>query len=348
MFQCLSGRKRPAIKAIGDDAERILPKDSTMQDKPDNGQLQPLQITDGFSPFPHFGHPVQQCVLPIVTIMNGYMTCIGSGFFINSNGLMMTAVHVIHEALKGSRSVQKEDGTVEHQLGFYALYISDEKHSETSEQRIGGLLPIDRVWFSEELDIGYCHVVKPTINGEPALRFRILRLSPGLPRVGESILGIGYHSMRGALTPNEGGTRDINYAQDTAFTTGIIKEVYPIRRDSAMLSFPSFLTDARFEPGMSGGPILNERGGVCGVVCSSNVLAEEHSGHISFGSLIWPALATCVDVIENTGAEPRMMMVYDLIKAGWIFCDETIAAVKIELCPNELSPNGKRVVHIDY
>jgi len=299
-----------------------------------------LKISDSFSPLPEFGHRIQQGVMTLITIANGQIIPIGTGFTIAPDGLMMTAVHVIEEAIKRVVSKRNLDGTIEHHLEFYALYLTAKTHGENNEFTLGGLLPIHRVWFSQELDIGYCWLTSPIIDGAP-LKYPIFRLSPGLPKVDENILGFGYHSMKGAIGEFKDGKIWIEYSQDTAFTRGKIVEVFPIKRDSAMLPFPCFHTNARFEHGMSGGPIINERGDVCGVICSSFPLVENSPEYISYGSLIWPALGTSIEVAMSQGVQPEMLFVYDLIVRGFVLTDETISNVKVDL-----KANGERTVSL--
>lgn len=117
--------------------------------------------------------------------------------------------------------------------------------------------------------------------------------------------------------------------------------MYPLKRDSARLPFPCFHTNARFDHGMSGGPIINERGDVRGVVCSSFPLVEDNPEYISYGSLIWPALGTSIEVAMSEGARPEMLLVYDLIERGFVLTDKTISSIKAEL-----KSGGQRTVSI--
>ena len=255
-----------------------------------------LKISDNFSPLPEFGHRIQQCVMTLITIADGRVIPVGTGFTIAADGLMMTAVYVIEEAIKRVASGKNVDGTIEHHLEFYALYLTAKTHGENNELTLGGLLPIHKVWYSHELDIGYCWLTCLIIDDEP-LRFPILRLSTGLPKVDENILGFGYHSMKGTIIgKDKDGKILIDYNQDTAFTKGTIVEIFPIKRDSAVLPFPCFHTNARLERGMSGGPIINEDGDVCEVICSSFPLVEKNPEYISYASLIWPALGTSKEI----------------------------------------------------
>lgn len=107
-----------------------------------------LKISDSFSPLPEFGHRIQQGVMTLITIADGRVTPVGTGFTIAPDGLMMTAAHVIEEAMKRVVPVRKADGTVERRLEFYALYLTAKTHGENGEFTFGGLLPIHRVWYS--------------------------------------------------------------------------------------------------------------------------------------------------------------------------------------------------------
>ncbi len=66
---------------------------------------------------------------------------------------------------------------------------------------------------------------------------------------------------------------------------GQVKEVYFPRRDHGFLPFPCFEIEGDFRPGMSGGPIFNERNQVCGIVSSGGILG------VSYGTVLWPLLA---------------------------------------------------------
>ena len=278
-------------------------------------------------------------VMPLMTIADGQLQGVGTGFMI-SDGLMITAVHVIAEGIKRGIKKTNADGSIEILLGFYALYMSNQKYPESNEC-FGGLLPIHRVHSSENLDIAFCFLNRPIIDGKP-LWFPILPLSPGIPKVGEHLLGIGYHGMKGETVPQTGDSQPvIKYAERTALTTGQITQVYPEKRDMVMAPWPCFRTDARFEHGMSGGPIINERGGVCGVICSAMDGIQDSEGYISFGSLLWPALGTELEVAFGVEAKPEKVSLYDLILKGYVESDETIANVDVVV-----ENSGKRTVHV--
>lgn len=52
-----------------------------------------------------------------------------------------------------------------------------------------------------------------------------------------------------------------------------------------MLSFPCFEIQAHYVGGMSGGPIFNEAGHLCGLIC-----AGQDDAPVAYGVALWPML----------------------------------------------------------
>ena len=298
------------------------------------------QIPEGFSAFPEFAHHVQQSVMPLLTMCESSVIAIGTAFAISADGLLMTAAHVVQEAIKQAVARKRADGGLEYELQFYALYLTDQKHGEHDEY-VGGALPVIKFWHSPELDIAYCQLGSPYGPSGWMPTLPVFRLGPGVPVVGEKILGCGYYKMAGSIGERTtDGRLKIHYSQNTAYTTGKIVEVHPISRDAAMLTFPCFRTDARFDGGMSGGPVLNQHGSVCGVICSSLPADETSPEHVSYASLIWPALGTSVETPGHP-EQPSMKLVFDLVKEGRIQVDASFASVQVRM-----HPDGSRTVGV--
>lgn len=47
---------------------------------------------------------------------------------------------------------------------------------------------------------------------------------------------------------------------------------------------------------MSGGPIFNEQGELCGIICSGLNLGDEETEHISYVASLWPSMGTEIDM----------------------------------------------------
>ena len=52
-------------------------------------------------------------------------------------------------------------------------------------------------------------------------------------------------------------------------SVGVVREIHDWRRDKVNLPFPCYRVGARFDAGMSGGPVFDEYGSLCGLVCAS-------------------------------------------------------------------------------
>jgi hypothetical protein len=140
--------------------------------------------------------------------------------------------------------------------------------------------------------VGYHHtrdiditglVLEPAGGSLPAAIYPRFNLVP--PKEGEQVFAAGHANTTWQPTANA----MYHVALDLALTSGSAREVHHKYRDRATITFPCFRTDARFDAGMSGGPVFNADGQVCGVICSSFPPAEPEEEHASYVSLIWPA-----------------------------------------------------------
>jgi hypothetical protein len=290
----------------------------------------PLQISKTFQPLKEFGHITQQAIMPIIAIADGKVLPLGTGFGIGADGLIMTAKHVIESFSTPKVSCRDGNGFYK-EFSLWVLQITSQKHKSGPHKGeiIGGLRSIFKVSFLKELDIAICSLSAGQNEEQNKLvRLPCVKLSPGRPKVGENILGFGYYRSAGEITSEiQHGQQVAKYSQNTAFTRGKIVEIFSPRRDCGMLNFPCFQTDARFEPGMSGGPIFRENGSVCGVICSGG-LGDDKDGHINFGSLIWPAMATAVETNFKTGDPLEQITIYELAKRKFIAVDDTFDKLK--------------------
>lgn len=92
-----------------------------------------------------------------------------------------------------------------------------------------------------------------------------LKIAPAV--IGEMSLALGFahHSI----------TEEFNFTRDVRVSSGIIEEVFDTGRGTNPLyNFPTFQVDATYDPGMSGGPVLDELGKCIGIV-SRGVTTEE-------------------------------------------------------------------------
>src|SRR6266542_5887120 len=103
-----------------------------------------------------FGHPIQQTILPIITIVEDKVVPLGTGFIIQAGGLMMTARHVLEDAYKQRQRRLRSDGSPYDHIELYALWVTSEQHGPKNAY-VGGLWPIDHAYFTETGgDIALC------------------------------------------------------------------------------------------------------------------------------------------------------------------------------------------------
>jgi hypothetical protein len=114
------------------------------------------------------------------------------------------------------------------------------------------------------------------------------------PVVGSRIVGFGYHSSKISLGVETPEQITVEWFDSPATTVGEVIEIHHKQRDSSMLPFPCFQTNARFEHGMSGGPVFNESGELCGLICSG--FPPDDNTYTSYAVSIWPALGTELDL----------------------------------------------------
>ena len=77
-----------------------------------------------------------------------------------------------------------------------------------------------------------------------------------------------------------------------------------MRRDSAMLSFPCYEVNARFDHGMSGGIIVDESGALCGLICCSLPAGNPEDYAVSRVKTLWPMLRTLISA-DRDGHYPK-------------------------------------------
>ncbi|WP_376959426.1 serine protease [Azospirillum sp. A26] len=265
-------------------------------------------------------HISQTGVLPLVHIKNGIIRPLGSCFSITSDGLYMTARHVIEEGFQligNERYVEldeKEQGV------FGALFISSRNHPENPDHILGGVLEASHVFFGANLDIALIKLSLPVhVETGEMLSPPVHQLRLSFPGIGEPFFSLGYRAMDWSK-----GVETNSYIADHRYsaTRGQVEELHAGGRDKSMLPFPCFRTSARLDGGMSGGPIIDNFGRVFGVVCSSFGTSDDTDQHISYGSLIGPAMAMTLDVTDVQGGPVRKAFLWELVDGGAIAADK--------------------------
>lgn len=95
-----------------------------------------------------------------------------------------------------------------------------------------------------------------------------------------------------------------------------------------MLQFPCFRTNARFKPGMSGGPVLGENGKIIGIICSGwdfGGVGED----IGYASLVSMAMMIKFPM-KSDGSDKRFLFERFSWNDGHFEIDHTTTIIEID------------------
>ena len=115
------------------------------------------------------------------------------------------------------------------------------------------------------------------------------------PQVDERVAAFGYRQGRASTSRNPAGGLHIDINDEFMSSVGIVREVHVWHRDQSMLSFPCYRVGARFDAGMSGGPVFDEYGALCGLVCASVKEPPQSGEPISWVTTLWPLFTLIID-----------------------------------------------------
>lgn len=244
-------------------------------------------------------------VLPVLVVSSTMLACVGTAFLIAPGGVAVTARHVIDEAVE---RVEQNPGAE-----VAVLWVGSGSDVDDIQDLLGGLIPVyQRAVDGNRSDLALLRI--STIRRDGGVyALPILRLSAGLPRRGRKLCALGYTKFEVESDTTALDQRLITIAQDLHYSTGEIIKVYPDGRDTTMLPTACFETSARFDPGMSGGPVFGPEGVVFGVVSSG--MAHD-DGYTSFAS------ATPFVFTLGVNDNDRLLRVYEMAKHGIVQSDE--------------------------
>lgn len=219
--------------------------------------------------------------------------------------LAMTAKHVVEDYLGKFGATQATNGLDPKFQLLTCLTLEGDR----------GVIPlfIGRIWYCNSIDIAFFELL-------PASEFplnhiwkvAILDLLP--PSVGDRVVAFGYSDS--SVRDGTNSVDLLTWSNKPSTSVGEVLEVHHQSRDSARLHFPCFRTNARFDGGMSGGPVFNDAGLVCGIVCSSIPATLEEDGHISYASSLWMAMGILVNANCDRHPPGVYYTVHELAEAG--------------------------------
>lgn len=170
-------------------------------------------------------------------------------------------------------------------------------------------------WTSGETDLALLHLA---LQGQSApvwaIESRSLMTRALPPAVGEVVAAFGYHSSVTKTTRNPDGSYHLDLNDEGATTTGVVEEILPNGQPSGRFNFPCYRVAARFDAGMSGGPVFDEPGRLCGIISGTYGMPEGRP--LSYVTTLWPMLRMRISADRSGFPKNTTYPVIDLASAG--------------------------------
>jgi hypothetical protein len=271
--------------------------------------------------------PIARVGVPVIGFSENYSFVAGTACII-APGLAITASHVIEDCFNRIDGQPPKTGETS-KANIVTFTAGEPGHPYVP-------LRVHRAFYTDVTDIALLFLT-PSSAKFSAFEWPRphLRLLP--PRVGSNIRAFGYPKSKIEIVD---ARNHIKLAGRV--TTGIVQEIHHRQRDAGMLKFPCYRTNARFEGGMSGGPVLDDSGAICGLVVAGLPPDAPDVEHYSHALTLWPMLSIVLDLPRQGYAKQARYPLFDLaslggLKTGGLECVRTQAA-----------PNGAWAVSCTY
>jgi hypothetical protein len=242
------------------------------------------------------GNPIHPdyAVFPIVRHDAGdKMHLLGTGFFITTNGLFVTARHVLMDPFD-------EKGRQTYPIGIIQFFGNNDWIYR----------PILRCGSNSIADVavGVAAPVHRNSDGKP-LTNPIFTLTLLRPSLNNRVVTYAYPKHANLILPD--GTQQINFVP--TYYDGHIKDYFPLGRDKVLLPGPCYQTSMAIHGGASGGPVFSPNGLVFGV----NSTGYDGTD-VSFVSRIHEIFAISIDDVVIDAGVARKVSIIELAKLGHI------------------------------
>ena len=251
--------------------------------------------------------PITKVGLPLIAVQDREASYLWGSACLISPWLAMTASHVIKDYSKHLEGKEAEPGFTERKYELLTYVVTDQGKTT---------LPffVGPVWYNDATDISVLQLLPGgPMRSDHVWECPVLELLP--PKLGSRVFAFGY--PRSSVSANAPYTFEARTDASTA--TGTVLTVHDEYRDKGMLKFPCFETNARFDHGMSGGPVLDDQGHVCGIIGTGLSPGVEGGEHYSHASTLWPVMGTMVSFPwEDRYPRGTSFPLYEFAKAGFI------------------------------
>ena len=270
-------------------------------------------------------HPSTEHALLIIGLVEGALYPIGSGVFVTPQ-LVMTAKHVVDDFYRVADR-PKGKGQV-NELPFKIRVVQwPNGEQEAAWWAMTG------IWEAQYTDVAFLSVV-PNCDVSRRHQVRVPKVNVLPPSVGEAIVGIGYAGSK-MLGKVPGGS--LIGLRPTAALGRVIAN-YDHYHSRGFLEFPCFEIRAQFIGGMSGGPIFNEAGELCGLVCAGD---DNHA--IAWAVTLWAAVVTGITHDADQTPLVQAMPVWAFLRKGGTLVGSEGLGERVVL---EDDPMGKKTIKL--
>lgn len=235
---------------------------------------------------------------PILTHdSNGQWSLIGTGFYISSDGLFVTAKHVIEEVLENSIQVKP----------IVILQLYSEIGPGLFGSQSSFLRPIIQCWLGKESDmaLGIAATMINNESGNPLTHYS-WKMSWNMPTQGSTVSTLAFPNHEFEQTET---VQTLHSAPDAYM--GIFEDANDYR-DRVKIPFPYLQIGTRIHGGASGGPIFDHTGSVIGV--NSTYIEPTGPGYGVQIRCLQNAFLENGMLIEET--VPRRIEFHELVSSG--------------------------------
>lgn len=214
-------------------------------------------------------HESWKLITPIFKLsLDGEAKLIGTGFFVTSSGVIVTAKHVITDNIG-------PDGD---DIGGIAAIHFFDNHPIVRPLAFSTLHPY--------YDLALCETWQIERPSGERLANLALTLTLEAPTLGTPVSTHAYHDIASAVEGEKYPTsaicarmefcgvfaldpeKEISFSFNSRVSVGYVTSHFTNGRDAVMIPFPCFETDIPIYAGMSGGPVFDNKGRVFAVNCT--------------------------------------------------------------------------------
>jgi S1-C subfamily serine protease len=260
------------------------------------------------------------CVVPVVVVTSEAFIQVGTAFSVSSSGIWITARHVLEGRLGAIEYGQGNPGS-----HLAVLWLGPDEDSRT---------PIRVTSFTRHPASGSDLAVLWT--GATDIRFPALRLSALIPPLDTPVVALGYPKFECGVA--EDGQERVE--PKLTVTVGKVTEVYIHGKDkfrdldgriTGDLPTVSYQTTARAEFAMSGGPVLDPSGSVCGVIAKGFDRIVSDEPDTSFASA-----TPYIFMLNVAYSEHNKVSIYDLAKRRIVATDDSFGCLRMTEADDQL------------